>query len=92
MLSLGTYPTFSLTDARQKRDDAKKLVVAGINPSDVRKQGKIDRQAIYGATFEGITREWYEKRIDRWSESYAEERLSTFEKDVFPLIGHRPIS
>lgn len=27
MLSLATYPTISLTDARQKRDEAKKLVV-----------------------------------------------------------------
>lgn len=92
LLSLGTYPTTSLNDARQKRDEAKKLVVAGINPSDIRKQEKIERQAVYGTTFEGITREWYEKRVDRWSESYAEEMLSTFEKDVFPIIGHRPIS
>jgi hypothetical protein len=45
MLSLGTYPLIFLTEARQKRDEAKKLVV-GINPSDVRK-----RKA--GATEEG---------------------------------------
>lgn len=40
MLSLGTYPTISLTDARQKRDEAKKLVVTGINPGEVRKREK----------------------------------------------------
>ncbi|AKE59917.1 hypothetical protein F384_15805 [Citrobacter amalonaticus Y19] len=28
---------------------------------------------------------------DRWSVSYREEMLRTFEKDVFPYIGHRPI-
>lgn len=47
MLSLGTYPTISLTDARQKRDEAKKLVVTGINPSEVRKREKRDRQATH---------------------------------------------
>ncbi|HHQ2474934.1 TPA: tyrosine-type recombinase/integrase [Klebsiella pneumoniae] len=92
MLSLGTYPLTSLTDARQKRDEAKKLVASGINPSDVRKRDKQERQNEISNTFEAIAREWYEKRIDRWSASYAEEMLKTFEADVFPYIGGRPIS
>ncbi|CNG48272.1 putative phage integrase [Yersinia enterocolitica] len=89
MLSLGTYPTVSLTDARQKRDEAKKLVVAGINPSEARQQQKRARQDIAGSTFEGIAREWYEKRFDRWSASYSEEMIKTFEKDVFPYTSKR---
>lgn len=92
MLSLGTYPLTSLTEARQKRDEAKKLVAAGINPSDVRKRDKQDRQNEISNTFEAIAREWYEKRIDRWSVSYSEEMLKTFEADVFPYIGGRPIA
>ncbi|QDX31300.1 tyrosine-type recombinase/integrase [Dickeya poaceiphila] len=92
MLSLGTYPTVSLNDARQRRDEAKKLVASGINPSEVRKQEKQARQEAIGNTFEGIAREWYEKRFDRWSASYAEEMIKTFEADVFPYIGHRPIA
>lgn len=92
MLSLGTYPTVSLTEARQKRDEAKKLVVSGINPSEARKQQKRARQDVTGNTFEGIAREWYGKRRDRWSESYAEEMMKTFESDVFPYIGQRPIA
>lgn len=92
MLSLGTYPTVSLTEARQKRDEAKKLVAAGINPSDVRKQEKQARVEVFGSTFENIAREWYEKRRDRWSAGYAEEMMKTFESDVFPYIGNRPIT
>lgn len=92
MLSLGTYPLISLTDARQKRDEAKKLVITGINPSEVRKREKQDRQTEIGNTFEAIAREWYEKRFDRWSASYAEEMIKTFEIDVFPYIGNRPIA
>ncbi|AVR05827.1 MULTISPECIES: tyrosine-type recombinase/integrase [Enterobacteriaceae] len=92
MLSLGTYPLVSLTDARQKRDEAKKLVASGINPSDVRKRDKQERQNEIGNTFEAIAREWYEKRTDRWSAGYAEEMMKTFETDVFPFIGGRPIA
>lgn len=92
MISFGTYTTISLNDARQRRDEAKKLVASGINPSDARKQEKRARQEIAGNTFEGIAKEWYEKRFDRWSASYAEEMIKTFEKYVFPYIGHRPIT
>lgn len=92
MLSLGTYPSVSLADARAKRDEAKKLIAGGINPSDVRKAQKQELANRHENTFEGIAREWYEKRFDRWSASYAEEMIETFEKDVFPLIGSRPIA
>ncbi|EFC1680104.1 MULTISPECIES: phage integrase central domain-containing protein [Enterobacteriaceae] len=92
MLSLGTYPDIPLTEARLKRDEAKKLVVAGINPSDVRKREKQVREEERGNTFEAIAREWYEKRTDRWSAGYAEEMMKTFETDVFPFIGGRPIA
>lgn len=92
MLSLGIYPTISLTVARQKRDEAKKLIASGINPSNVRKEEKLARQGRIDNTFERIAREWYEKRVDRWSESYGEEMMTTFEADVFPFIGHRPIA
>lgn len=92
MLSLGTYPTISLNEARQKRDEARKLVAAAINPSDVRKRDKQERINEISNTFEAIAREWYEKRVDRWSISYSEEMLKTFETDVFPYIGGRPIT
>lgn len=92
MLSLGTYPDVSLSDARTARDEAKKLIAGGINPSDVRKAKKRELENRFGNTFEGIAREWYEKRFDRWSASYAEEMIETFEKDVFPYIGGRPIA
>lgn len=91
LISLGTYPAVSLSDARKKRDEAKELLAAGINPSDTRKEKKLAQQDRLGNTFESITREWYQRRYDLWSESYRTEMIATFEKDVFPYIGHRPI-
>ncbi|OTA21757.1 integrase [Xenorhabdus beddingii] len=92
MLSLGVYPVVTLTEARAKRDEARKLVVNGINPSEVRKAEKLSAANLIENTFENITREWYEKRKDRWSASYALEMMETFEKDVFPYIGKKPIA
>ncbi|KAB7681236.1 tyrosine-type recombinase/integrase [Plesiomonas shigelloides] len=92
MLSLGVYPDVSLSDARTARDEAKRLIANGINPSEVRKAQKRELESKCCNTFENITREWYEKRRDRWSVLYAKEMLDTFERDVFPYIGSRPIS
>ena len=40
MISLGVYPTITLADARSRRDEARKLVAEGKNPSEVRKEQK----------------------------------------------------
>ena len=91
MLSLGTYPKVSLSQARRQRDEAQDLLAMGINPSDSRKEKKLAQQDRLGNTFEAIAREWYQRRYDLWAESYRTEMIATFEKDVFPHIGHRPI-
>ncbi|MCC3742081.1 tyrosine-type recombinase/integrase [Rouxiella badensis] len=92
MLSLGTYEHVSLADARQKRDESRRLVASGVNPSTLRKEQKAAKSLSATNTFEALTREWYEHRYDRWSASYREEMMDTFEKDVFPFLGFRPIA
>ncbi|MDE1475499.1 tyrosine-type recombinase/integrase [Xenorhabdus bovienii] len=92
LLAIGTFPLISLAEARKKRDEAKKLMAEGIDPNQDKKQKKLAAQGEINNTFENITREWYSKRVDRWSASYAEEMMETFEKDVFPYIGKRPIA
>ncbi|MBD2805433.1 integrase arm-type DNA-binding domain-containing protein, partial [Xenorhabdus sp. ZM] len=91
LLAIGTFPLISLAEARKKRDEAKRLLVEGIDPNQDKKQKKLAAKGEINNTFENITREWYAKRVDRWSSSYAEEMMETFEKDVFPYIGSRPI-
>ncbi len=91
LLAIGVYPDVSLAEARNKREDAKRTLAAGNDPSLERKIEKLSRQQDAENSFEAITREWYQRRYDRWSVSYREEMLRTFEKDVFPYIGHRPI-
>ncbi len=54
MLSLGVYPDVSLSDARAARDEAKRLLAGGINPSEARKAQKREQASKFGNTFEGI--------------------------------------
>lgn len=86
LLAIGVYPDVSLAEARNKREDAKRTLAAGNDPSLERKIEKLSRQQDAENSFEAITREWYQRRYDRWSVSYREEMMRTFEKDVFPYM------
>jgi integrase len=92
LLSLGTYPNTSLKGARDKRDEAKKLLARGINPSAQRQAVKAGIIGKTENTFEAVTREWFEKHIDNLAPSYSKKVRSLFEKRVFPLLGAKPFA
>ena len=92
MLSIGVYPDVSLADARQKREDARKILAAGGDPGEVKKADKLAQKLSTENTFEAIAREWHRQKADRWSLRYRDEIIDTFEKDIFPYLGRRPIA
>ena len=90
-LSLGVYPDVSLKDARGRRDEARKLVANGIDPSENRKAKKAAREGIAENGFEVVAREWFTKHADNWSEGHSGRMLRRLENDVFPWIGKKPV-
>lgn len=91
-MSFGSYALVSLSEAREKRDTARKQVANGIDSVEERKAQKLAQQLSTENSFETICREWHSSKADRWTLAYREEIIKTFEQDVFPLIGKRPIS
>lgn len=89
-LSLGTYPDTSLADARAKRDDARKLLAAGIDPAEHRKATKAAGEERAANSFEVVAREWLAKRD--WVTAYSVKVTAWLENDVFPWIGKRPVA
>jgi integrase len=57
MLSLGSFPEISLADARARRDDARKLLANGIDPSRQKKLDKIAAASAAKNTFGAIVEE-----------------------------------
>lgn len=91
MISLGVYPMITLADARSRRDDARKLVAEGKNPSEVRKEQKIALQTVSESAFEKIATEWHQMKSAKWSEGYASDIMEAFQNDIFPYVGTRPV-
>ena len=91
-LSLGTYPDVSLKHARERRDEARRLLANGIDPSEHRKAEKAAKAECSKNSFEAIAREWISKYTPTWSTSHSTRVISRLERDVFPWIGRRAIS
>ena len=92
LISLGTYPEISLTDARQRRDDARKLVANGVDPSTFKKEQKAAKVELTENSFEFVAREWFAKFTREWSKVHTATVKERLERDVFPYIGNRNIS
>ncbi|HYC59869.1 MAG TPA: integrase arm-type DNA-binding domain-containing protein [Thermoanaerobaculia bacterium] len=88
LLALGTYPDVSLASARERRDAARRLVAAGVDPSAQRRA----ERAAADSSFETIAREWFAKFSPQWVESHNQTVLSRMERDLFPYMGKSAIS
>ncbi len=86
MLSLGTYPEVPLAEARKRTAGCRSMIADGINPSENRKQKKRESVIMSENTFEKITREWYEKRKDRWSAGYRADMMSALKMTSFLIL------
>lgn len=89
-LAFGTYPTVSLAQARQKREEARQLLALGVDPSAERKAAK-KAQRVDGVTFETLAREWYSYNAPRWAKSTAYKTKLYLDNDMLPHIGARPV-
>lgn len=82
LLVLGSFPDMPLPSARGAREAARARLAAGVDPGK-----KVER----GDSFEAIARAWHAHQLAHWSPAHAEDVLACLVRDVFPVIGARPI-
>jgi integrase len=90
LLSLGIYPQTTLTEARQKRAEARVLLAKEIDPGDAKKAQKAAESEDQD-TFESIAREWHLKFSPTWAASHADKIIRRLELYIFPWVGKMPI-
>lgn len=90
-MSHGSYDETSLKEAREKRDEVKRLLAENKDPVQERRKHKDKAMADMANTFEKIAREWHELHTPDWTPEHAQTILNRLEKDVFPIIGKMPI-
>lgn len=83
----GAFPEMTLADAREKRDEARRHVKDGNDPSLAAKREKFVRSTPSAVTFERFARAWHDHEKDRWKPVHANDVITSLERDVFPELG-----
>jgi integrase len=65
MISFGSFPEVSLSAARMKREDARKLLAQGINPSEQKKLDKLSAEVAGRNTFLAVAEEHIQRLKDQ---------------------------
>jgi integrase len=92
LLSMGTYPEVTLAQARERRDEARKLIADGVDPSESRKAEKAANLETNTNLFEVLAREWFANTEGNRTAYNNKRTIGRLERDIFPTLGNRPIS
>ena len=92
LLTFGPYPDVKLSDARDRRDEARRLIRDNIDPSGARKraqeakeQEKAEQAKLI--SFEAAARAWFDMQKGRWAPVHADDVITSLERDIFPDLG-----
>lgn len=91
MLTIGQYPEVSLAEARIKTLEFRKQLSNGVDPSSYQQEELLKAIQANAGTFSLVAAEFLESKSGQQSEDWFKRRKSYYKKDIFPVIGNKPI-
>lgn len=91
-LALGSYPEVSLKEARERRDEARKVLAAGTDPSERKKLDRLTKAAAAGNTFEVLADEWLAKVSREGRAEATLGKVTWLLSLACPALGKRPVA
>jgi hypothetical protein len=91
-LALGVYPSVSLATARERRDQARKLLASGVDPSAQRKLERLVAKAAADNTFRLISDEWMAKLAREGRADATLGKVKWLLELAYSEIGERPVA
>lgn len=92
VLALGVYPAIGLKDARAAREEAKRLLASGQDPSRARKLAKAAKVVASANTFDAIAAELLDKKRREKKAANTLSKLEWLLRLASAGIGGRPIT
>lgn len=92
-LALGVYPDVTLAEARSARDDARKQLACGVDPSTTQTKKAIKQNHLAAITnsFSAIAKEYHTLKAPTWTAGHAKQWLGNMERFIYPELGVLPI-
>ncbi|MDQ0249224.1 integrase [Sphingomonas kyeonggiensis] len=92
LLTFGLYPEVPLREARDRRDEAKRLLREHRDPAIEARKIRAAAYAAAGATFKVVAERWYQAQLGRWAKVNATKIAQAMQRDVYPEIGGLPLT
>lgn len=92
VLSFGPFPTVSLAEAREAREDASRLLRRGIDPGLQKKTEKLAAATSAVTTFGAIADEYFDKREQETAGDPFKRDRNRFNNHLKPVLGAMPIA
>lgn len=92
LLSFGRYPLVPLAEARRKRDDAKRLLLAGTDPAIQKKHDRLARETAARNTFAAVAEEYLANKEGNDAAPTTMNKLRWLLEDLAKPIAERPIA
>jgi integrase len=93
-MGLGPYPLVSLADARTRRDDARRLLLDGVDPIEHRKADRARRRLDQAKqiTFKEAAAAFLAAKRHGWQNvKHSAQWSSTLDSYVYPVFGSQPV-
>jgi integrase len=91
-MAFGAFPELTLAAARTRHEDARRLLLSGVDPMAQRKEDKWAKQLAADNTFACAAKLWFESWKAARSQNHVDSTWRRLSTDVFPIIGTRPVS
>ena len=91
LLVIGPYPEIGLKEARERKTEARRLLLEHIDPSTAKQEAKAAVASALRNSFEIVAREWFEKYSGGWTQSYRDRVLHRLEHEIIPYLGKYPM-
>ena len=91
LLTIGPYPSVSLSQARMAALLHREEIKKGINPAKEKRESKAQAKAL-GLTFQVVVDEWLKKSEPGWSEVHIRDTRQKLACHILPRIGNTPVA
>jgi len=92
MISLGTYPTVALREARDRRFELKRNLASGVNPKTQVRKGPALQKAIDQSLFRNVALEWLEARRHDARPKTFQKMDTILKSDLIPRLGDTSVA
>jgi integrase len=91
-LHLGLWPDVGLADARDRRDEARRLIAAGLDPAVEKKRARVAAKVAAANTFRDVAEEWVQKCEREGRAEITISKIRWLLGMAYPIIGSLPIA